>query len=170
VTRAIVTSLALLALGACGSKPKPAKIAAANAFIGDCVDPKGAGVLSASPDLREAHRDLNGDGRNESVYADRQLCRKGNCYWNLFTKDQSCERYIGTVAGATLEILDHQADGGFHELRGWWKLASGTRQLVQSYRFRSGGYQLIDVLVCRQEGDDRLLCAAEEQNADPAGD
>lgn len=171
MTRVIATSLALLLLSACGSKPKkPAKITAANVFIGDCVDPEEAGVLSASPELREAHRDLNGDGANESVYADRRLCRKGNCYWNLFTREDGCERYIGTVAGATLEILDHQADAGFHGLRAWWKLPSHKRQLVQSYRFRSGGYQLTDVLVCRQEGDDRLLCAAEEQAAKAASD
>jgi hypothetical protein len=168
VTRVIATSLVLVALTACGSKPKPAKIAAANVFIGECVDPKSAGVLSASPKLREAHRDLNGDGDNETVYADRELCRNGNCYWNLFSRDESCQRYIGTVSGATLEILDYQSDAGFHEVRGWWKLPGGSRQLAQSYRFRSGGYQLVDVLVCRQEGDDRLLCAAEEQDA-PVG-
>lgn len=170
VIRVIATSLALVALTSCGKKPKPAKIAAANVFIGDCVDPRVAGVVSASPRLREAHRDLNGDGVSETVYADKELCRHGNCYWNLFAKAEGCHRYIGTVAGATLEILDQQADAGFNEVRGWWKLPGGRRQLVQSYRFRAGGYQLVDVLVCRQEGDDRLLCAAEEQSDVPAAD
>ncbi len=162
--RAIATSTFLVFLVACGGKAKPVKIVAANVHIGDCVDPRAAGVLSASPDLRSAHRDLNGDGVPESVYSDNALCRGGNCYWNLFRKDSKCHRYIGTVAGATLELLEQKADGGFFALRAWWKLATGKRQLVQNYRYRDGGYQLSEVLVCRQGGDDRLLCATEEQD------
>jgi hypothetical protein len=154
----------IFAFAACGGKAKPLKITAANVFIGDCVDPSSGGVLSSSPSLRAAHQDLDGDGTNEKVFADEELCRGGNCYWNLFSKDESCYRYIGTIAGATLEVLDRQADAGFYAIRGWWKLSGGGRQLVQSYRYRGGGYQLSDVLVCRQTGDDRLLCAAEEQD------
>jgi hypothetical protein len=164
VIRAIAISASLAALVACGGKPKPVKITAANVFVGDCVDPQAAGVLSPSPNLRAAHQDLNGDGNEELVFADEALCRNGNCYWNLFARSEGCHRYIGTVAGATLEVLSYQADAGFYALRGWWKMSSGGRQLVQNYRFRAGGYQLTDVLVCRQSGDDRLLCAAEEQD------
>jgi hypothetical protein len=155
--------LVVLVLVACGGKAKPVKISAANVYIGECVDPQEAGVLSKDPKLRSAHQDLNGDGDKEMVYADSELCRNGNCYWNLFSKSATCYRYIGTVAGATLEVLAPQADAGFHAIRGWWKLPSGHRQLLQSYRFRAGGYQLTEVLMCRQKGDDRLLCAEEEQ-------
>lgn len=161
--RVTAISLALFSLAACGGKAKPVKISASNVFIGDCVDPRRAGVVSEDPELRAGHQDLNGDGSEELVYADSNLCRNGNCYWNLFAKEKACHRYIGTVAGATLEVLVPQADAGFHAIRGWWKLPSGSRQLVQSYRFRAGGYQLTEVLMCRQEGDDRLLCAEEEQ-------
>ncbi len=161
--RATVTSLALVVLAACGGKAKPVKISASNAVIGECVDPRSGGVLSAEPNLRSAHQDLNGDGSPEMVFTDEKMCRNGNCYWNLFAQEATCHRYIGTVAGATLEVLAPQADAGFHAIRGWWKLPGGGRQLVQNYRFRAGGYQLTEVLVCRQEGDDRLLCAEEEQ-------
>ena len=155
-----------LSLGACGGKTKPARIGAANAHIGDCVAPRSAGVISSAPQLRSAHLDLNGDGQKESVYADERLCRRGNCYWNLFTQGDDCHRYIGTVSGATLEIAGTQGEAGFHEVRAWWKLPGGKRQLVHNYRFRAGGYLLTDVLACRQEGDDRLLCAADEQSGD----
>ena len=161
--RAIVIS-GLLVLTACGGKAKPvSKMAASNARLGECADPRKAGVLSASPDLRSAHRDLNKDGRLESVFADKNLCKAGNCSWNLFTKDEGCSRYIGTVSGSTLEVVDVQGDAGFLGLRVWWRLGKGTRQLVQNYRYQEGGYQLMDVLICRLGGDGRLQCASEEQ-------
>ncbi len=161
--RVIVTSC-LLVLVACGGKPRPiSKIAASNARLGECANPRKAGVLSARPTLVSAHRDLNNDGHREKVFADKNLCKAANCSWNLFTKQDGCARYIGTVAGSTLEVVDSQGDAGFSALRVWWRLGKGTRQLVQNYHYRDGGYQLIDVLICRMGGDDRLLCASEEQ-------
>lgn len=152
----------MLTLVACGGKGTQGKIGAANVKLGDCADPERAGVISEDPALRSAHRDLNGDGTEELVYADRKLCQSGNCSWNLFTADKGCSRYIGTVSGATLELGHGQGESGFVPLHVWWRLPKGARHLVQNYRFRGGAYQLDDVQVCRQEGDDRLLCASEE--------
>lgn len=160
--RAIATSTVLLLVACGGTSPKPAKITAANAAIGDCVDARSAGVLSSTPRLRAAHRDLNGDGSPETVFADGELCRNGNCYWNLFSAREGCLRYVGTIGGATLEVVERAGGTGFRDLRGWWKLPGGERQLVQNYQFRGDGYRLGEVLLCRQEGDDQLLCAAEE--------
>ncbi|MCP4444689.1 MAG: hypothetical protein GY811_04990 [Myxococcales bacterium] len=147
---------------ACGGKTTRTKVTAANVALGDCADPERSGVLSASPSLRNAHRDLNGDGQVEKVFADRNLCASGNCSWNLFTRIDECSRYIGTVSGASLEIGRSQGEGGFSPIRAWWRLPKGERHLVHNYHFRNGAYQLEDVLLCRQEGDDRLLCASEE--------
>ena len=164
----LCATLVLAAAGhiGCGGKARPAKIGAANAVLGECVDPESAGVLSNRPSLKQANRDINGDARDEVVLADEVLCRGGNCNWNLFARQDGCERYIGTIAAASIEVLGTTSDAGFSDLRGWWKLRGGDRQLVQNYRFRNGGYQLVDVLICRQKGDDRLLCAHEEQDTD----
>lgn len=160
--RGLALPCLLIALQSCGGSPKRRPSVAANVQIGDCADPKTAGVLSATPKLKAAHRDLNGDGVPERVYADRRLCHSGNCSWNLFAETDGCSRYIGTMAGSTLELGMGQGEAGFSPLRVWWKMGSGGRYLVQNYRYISGGYQLDDVLLCRQEGDDRLLCASEE--------
>lgn len=165
-----VFSLAAVFVYGCGGKAKIAKIASSNVHVGDCVDAERAGVLSDSPDLRSAHRDLNGDGKAEKVYADRRLCRRGNCYWNLFVKAQGCDRYIGTVSGETLEILDLQSDAGFHEIRGWWKLPRGKRHVVQSYLFREDGYLLNDVIICQGAGGSALICADEEPKSSALDD
>ena len=153
----------------CGGPSPRSKIGAANVELGDCADPERAGVLSSNPKLKSAHRDLNGDGRKERVFADRNLCQSGNCSWNLFAAVDGCSRYIGTISGATLEVGQGQGEAGFSPLHVWWRLPRGARHLVQNYRYRGGAYQLEDVLICRQEGDDRLLCASEEPHelADP---
>ncbi len=152
----------LVALGACGGPAKRRPTVAANLAIGSCANPKTAGVLSDDPSLKPAHRDLNGDGHKERVFADRRLCNAGNCSWNLFTDNDGCSRYIGTIAGSTLEVVAGQGEAGFSPLRVWWRMGKGSRFLVQNYRYVHGGYHLEDVLLCRQDGDDRLLCASEE--------
>jgi hypothetical protein len=160
--RSAALACVLLALAACGGASKRRPRVAANVQIGDCADPKTAGVLSDAPALKAAHRDLNGDGLKEQVFADRHLCQAGNCSWNIFTESDGCSRYIGTIAGSTLEVGAGQGESGFSPVRGWWRMAKGGRFLVQNYRYIRSGYQLDDVLLCRQEGDDRLLCASEE--------
>jgi hypothetical protein len=159
-------SLAVVALALCGcgrrtpQRPVPAPVAQ----LGVCGEPDQAGVLSATPDLRHADRDLDGDGTAELVVADRVLCRDGNCYWNVFsgTQVQGCRRYLGTIAGAVIDRLGRRGEDGFYDLRGWWRLGGGARHLLQEYRFRHGAYRIDEAMVCRQEGDDRLMCAREE--------
>jgi hypothetical protein len=149
--------------GACARTPtRPIKPPVAK--LGVCAEPGRAGVLSARPDLRRADRDLDGDGTAELVVADEALCRDGNCYWNLFsgTASQGCRRYLGTIAGAAIDRLGRRGEDGFHDLRAWWRLGGGARQLLQEYRFRNGGYRIAEAMVCRQAGDDRLTCAREE--------
>ena len=47
------------------------------------------------------------------------------------------------------------------DVRSYWHL-HGDRVLVQSYRFARGGYRLVDALVCKRAGDDKLECADAE--------
>lgn len=153
-------------LAACGGKSARPKLApVANARVGDCADVERAGVVSASPSLRRADRDLDGDGNAEVVVADREMCTGDNCYWNLFADDGAadCRRYLGTVSGFTIDRLQNSGDDGFRSLRGWWRLASGDRYLLQRFEYRRGGYRLVEAMVCRQEDDDRLLCASEQR-------
>jgi len=161
----IVLAAGLGALG-CGSRavsrgparPQPA----ATLAPGDCGEPGRDGVLGASPRIDRADRDLDGDGTAETVAVDRRMCTAdGNCYWNLFSGRArgGCRRYLGTIAATGIEPLDQAGDDGFLDLRGWWKLSGGRRYLLQQYRFQAGSYRIVDALVCRQEGDDRLLCA-----------
>ncbi len=167
--RATALASLLWVFASCGGAPKRRLSVAANVQVGDCADPKTAGVVSDAPELKSAHRDLNGDGKSEQVFADERLCHAGNCSWNIFTKYDGCSRYIGTITGATLEVGTGQGESGFSPLRGWWRMGSGDRFLVQNYRYMLRGYQLDDVLLCRQEGDDRLLCASEEPH-EPTSD
>ncbi len=142
---------------AVGPQPAPAS------RVGLCADPEHAGVVSRRPHLARADRDLDGDRRPEVVVADRTLCTSGNCYWNLYARDRGagCQRYLGTVAASVIDRLTRRGDEGFHDLRGWWRLSSDSRVLLQEYTYRHGGYRVVDALVCRQEGDDRLLCATD---------
>ena len=158
---------ALLLTSACpGQRAKPPTLPAgaagpATVKIGDCADPGADGVVSGAISPRRADRDLDDDGRSEVVVADRSICGgEGNCYWNLFAgSDGGCRRYLGTIAGLGIERMGERGDEGFRDLRGWWKMAGGGRFLVQQYRFRQGGYRLVEVLVCRRTEGDRLLCA-----------
>lgn len=151
---------------ACGSsarkveKPRPSTVS-----VGACADPARDGVLGNAPKLRRANKDLDGDKVEETVVADTKLCSaEGNCYWNIFTDDDrsGCQRYLGTVAAAAIDRLAQRGEDGFFDLRGWWRFSAGRRMLLQEYRFRQGGYRVEDALVCREQGDDRLLCATED--------
>lgn len=162
----------LVVIGGCGSRrmgPGAGRPAPPSTVtVGACADPDRDGVVGPGARLEHADRDLNGDGAPELVVVDRGLCSEdGNCHWNLFTGATTggCRRYLGTVAARGIEPLRERSDDGYRDLRGWWRLSGGGRVLLQHYRYQAGGYRVIDALVCRQEGDDRLLCA--EDRAPP---
>jgi len=156
--------VALLVVG-CGGKATP-KPRPSNVHLGSCANPAKDGVLGSSPSLRRADRDLDGDGALEAVVADESLCaRSGNCHWNLFHQSRGCWRYLGTVAGATLEAQTLRAPG-FATLIGWWRFGGG-RSLRQEYRFRHGAYTLRETLICADQSDDRVECAYEGAASPP---
>jgi hypothetical protein len=166
MSRARVTSLGLVVLGACGSSAKrvgtPRVMPTPSVQVGSCAEPTRDGVTSASPKLDRADRDLNADGALESIVVDRALCTSdGNCYWNVFVTpaagSQECVRYAGTFAAAALEPLASRGEDNMTDVRGYWNLHGG-RLLLSSYRFARGGYQLVDALLCRRAADDRLEC------------
>jgi hypothetical protein len=130
--------------------------------IGWCGDPARDGVIGFSPRLDHADRDLDGDGRPETIVVDRSLCSpEGNCYWNVFTHSGSegqCARYIGTFEGAALEPLASHGEDNMLDVRAYWTQRAG-RLLLQSYRYARGGYRIDDVLQCKRAADDRIECA-----------
>jgi len=135
--------------------------------VGACGEPGRDGVMGPSPKAERADRDLNGDGAIESIVVDRAMCTpEGNCYWNVFVApragSQECSRYAGTFAGAALEPLGSKGDDNMSDVRGYWNLHGG-RLLLQSYRFARGGYQIVDALLCKRGGDDKLECMDEER-------
>src|SRR5262245_7133899 len=78
-----------LACAACGPKATPARparvVPTPTVQVGACGDPLHDGVMSASPKLERADRDLNGDGTAERIMVDQAMCTPdGNCYWNVF--------------------------------------------------------------------------------------
>ncbi|HTJ43455.1 MAG TPA: hypothetical protein VL463_15230 [Kofleriaceae bacterium] len=160
--------LLLLAVAGCGAKarstpttPRSASMPVPTVQVGSCSDPDRDGVVSPRPDLKHADRDLDGDGQNETISADRAMCTaEGNCYWNVFVHPAGqCPRFAGTLAGARLEPLATRGDQHFLDVRGYWTLTSGNRFLVEEYRFVRGGYQSQGALLCRREDDDRLQCS-----------
>ncbi len=170
---AAITS-ALVLIGACGSRasnqrPTQPIPVADGIHLGDCADPSVDGVLGDDAEFIRSDRDLNGDGVDEVVVADRDLCTaEGNCHWNLFRVHDGCHRYLGTISAARMRRMSGRSDDGFHDLRTWWHLTSGERALLQEYRFRRGGYHITDVLLCRPQGDDRIIC--DEMKAPIAAD
>ncbi|MFT3699577.1 MAG: hypothetical protein QM831_40895 [Kofleriaceae bacterium] len=129
---------------------------------GMCGTPGKDGVMSASPRIDHADRDLDGDGRPEVIVVDRNKCDDhGNCYWNVFKQTPGeCARYLGNFAGAALEPLASKGDENMADVRAYWTQSSG-RMLLQPYRFVRGGYLIDDgdVLQCKRASDDRLECA-----------
>lgn|GEM_PF-1182217 len=158
-------------LGACGgagpARRGPAKpTVATGAGVGSCADPRATGVVSDSPEFVRYDADLDGDGKDEIVIADENACTpEGNCHWNLFVEDGEggCTRYVGTIGGEAMQRLEalSSRSGAFYDVRAAWRL-SGQRLLLQTYRFRHGGYRVVDALLCRRGDDDRLLCADDE--------
>lgn len=159
---------AVIAVAACGGRARPApapprvdQLPVPSVHVGECATPERDGVVSERP-RREAHpRDLDGDGVEETIVTDRALCTDGNCYWNVFVRDtpDGCERFAGALAGVALEPVPGTAR--WPDIRTYWGLG-GPRMLVHTYEFRRGGYLLTDVLLCRKQDDDRLLCTETE--------
>jgi len=166
---AVVATALALGAAACGSSRavSPRPTLERSGRVGTCADPARDGVISASPRLDGHDRDLNDDGRPERIVTDRALCtEEGNCYWNVFSSDpgSGCMRYAGTVAGVALETLTEVGDRGFHSVRAWWALSGGGRLLLEEYRYRHGGYRVVDSLLCRRLSDDRIECAPPLRN------
>jgi hypothetical protein len=162
-----------IALAACGGKsqrPRSAVVPVPTVAVGDCGTPGTDGVMGERPEVVHADRDLDGDGVPEVVVADRTMCTpEGNCYWNVFVPPpegaaETCQRFAGTVAAVAIETTGDRGDRHYANLRGYWNLTGDGRMLLQEYAFRRGGYQVVDAILCRRAGDDRLLCE------EPAGD
>jgi hypothetical protein len=160
----------VVALAACQHSPRPTTVTpipTPSVQVGSCATPGRDGVISGAPRLDRADRDLNGDGAVEAIAVDRSLCTaEGNCYWNVFivpaTGSADCPRYAGTFEGSALEPLATKGDDNMADVRGYWNLHGG-RLLLQSYRFLRGGYRLVEALLCKRAGDDKLDCADSER-------
>ena len=151
-------------LAGCGGRAVRPAAEVSTVPVGQCADPATSGVVSESPSTMRADRDLDGDGVAETVIADKKRCGDGNCHWNIFTSgsEAGCRRYLGTVSGQSIEGLDTRGPHGYSDVRGWWRLDSDDRYLLQLYEYQRGGYRLVEVLLCRMAGDDRLQCAMED--------
>lgn len=168
----LALSIASVGLGCGGSRgaARPVRVMPTPTVqVGACGDPARDGVMSASPKLERADRDLNGDGASEAIVMDRAMCTPdGNCYWNVFLvpsgpqRTQECARYAGTFEAAALEVLAARGDDNMTDVRGYWNLHGG-RLLLQSYRFTRGGYRIVEAVQCRRERDDRLECMDSER-------
>jgi len=156
-----VMTLALVACRSGRAPSGPRVMPTPTVQVGACGVPERDGVMSSSPKLDSADRDLNGDGTPERIVVDRAMCTSdGNCYWNVFVTPptaQACARYAGTFEAAALEPLASRGDDNMTDVRGYWNLHGG-RMLLQSYRFVRGGYQIVDAVQCRRATDDRLEC------------
>ncbi|MBP8810953.1 MAG: hypothetical protein KBG48_18685 [Kofleriaceae bacterium] len=160
-----VAALAAVALGCGGPRaagprpPSATQVPTPQVKVGECATPERDGVMSATPARQRHDTDLDGDGEPEVVIADRALCQGDNCHWNVFVADGAagCQRFAGTLAGTALE-RGPAAPGQFAPVRAYWHLG-GDRVLLHDYQFRRGGYQLVEVILCRRRGDDRLACA-----------
>ncbi|HSD87148.1 MAG TPA: hypothetical protein VLB44_06520 [Kofleriaceae bacterium] len=158
--------IAVLALTGCTKKapttPTTIRMPTASVQPGNCGEPGRDGVMSNSPKVEHADRDLDSDGQPEIVVVDRAQCTSdGNCYWNVFRQPHEagdCARYAGTLAGANLEMLQSRGEDNMTDVRTIWA-QSGGRMLLQSYRFVRDGYRIEDVLQCKRAPDDRLECA-----------
>jgi len=161
----VIAVAVVLAAGACQRASQPTTLRAVPRpviAVGACATPGRDGMMSASPRLDRADRDLNGDGVAEAIVVDRALCTtEGNCYWNVFlvpaTGSPDCPRYAGTFEGSALEPLATRGDDNMADVRGYWNLQGG-RLMLHSYRFVHGGYRIVEALICRRATDDQLDC------------
>jgi len=158
----------VIALAACQHQTRPTaptQVPTLSVQVGACATPGHDGMVSATPRLERADRDLNGDGSAEAIVVDRTLCTaEGNCYWNVFIVPPGggdCARYAGRLDGSALEPLATKGDDNMSDVRSYWNAYKG-RLYLHSYRFQRGGYRLIETLACKRGSDDRLECADTE--------
>jgi len=154
----------VLALTGCHpvARPTARALPTPSVQVGACAKPGQDGVVSGSPRLERADRDLNGDGTPETIVTDRAMCSAdGNCYWNVFVAGADCARYAGTFEGSALEPLTSRGDDNMIDVRSYYNLHGG-RLVLQSYRFTRGGYGIVDALLCKRGSDDQLECAESE--------
>jgi hypothetical protein len=160
--RIAIIALALAACTRRSSSTTPRQMPTPSVQVGACGEPGRDGVMGNAPKPEHADRDLDGDGRTETIVVDRAMCTgDGNCYWNVFKAGREageCSRYAGTFEGSALETMTSRGDDNMADVRGYWNLQGG-RLLLQSYRFTRDGYQLVDALLCKRATDDRLDCA-----------
>lgn len=158
----VVVALAAACTRKSSTTPTTIRVPTASVQPGSCAEPERDGVMSDSPRIDHADRDLDGDGQLELIVVDRAKCSGGgNCYWNVFRKPRDpgeCARYAGTFAGSALETLASRGEDNMSDVRAYWK-QDGNRLLLQSYRFVRDGYRIEDVLQCKRAPDDRLECA-----------
>ena len=165
IARAASIAALPLALAACGSSRKvvarPRPLPTPTGTVGSCADPQRDGAVSAAPRLERADRDLDGDGRSEIVVTDRARgTDHGNRDWHLDAPGAAqWARSPVTAPRAALSARADSGDRGFHGLRAWWRLSGGGRLLMEEYRFRHDGYRVVDSLLCRRAGGDRIECA-----------
>ena len=163
-SRFLLLALVLVACtrGKGTTTPTAIRVPTATILPGSCGEPERDGVMSDRPRIDHADRDLDGDGQPEIIVVDREKCSTdGNCYWNVFRRSRDpgeCARYAGTFAGSALETLASRGEDNMSDVRAYWK-QSGSRMLLQSYRFVRDGYRIEDVLQCKRAPDDRLDCA-----------
>ena len=159
-------ALALVVIGChpVGRPTEPRRLPTPSVQVGACAKPGQDGVISGSPKLERADRDLNGDGTAETIVTDRAMCSAdGNCYWNVFVAGNGaeCTRFAGTFEGSALEPLTSRGDDNMVDVRSYYNLHGG-RLVLQSYRFSRGGYGIVDALLCKRGSDDQLECAESE--------
>ena len=157
VTRAV--AILVLLAGCPGPRTQAPKVMPTPSVqVGSCAEPERDGVMSAKPKIDHADRDLDGDGRPERIIVDRALCTaEGNCFWNVFVRRDECARYAGTFKAAALEPLATKGEDNMTDVRGYWNLHGG-RLSLDTYRFVRGGYLIVEAVMCRRAGDDRLEC------------
>lgn len=141
------------------------------------LDPNGAcaGVFMARGGSMagvwvEARRDVDGDGAEDVVIADRRMCdERNNCQWQLYRGGlpasgdggAGCPQFAGAVDGQALAVVDN--DEKPRRLQGIWRLEA-DRVLRHEYRLIAGIYQLTSVSMCRIEAE-RVICSTPSDDA-----
>ena len=127
----------------------------------ELVDPLGVGDVTADGRAQERHADV-GERPEERLLARAvALFADHRRIGVLLHDDVLAVELFERLEGATLEPMTTRGEDHMVDVRSYWHL-HGDRVLVQSYRFARGGYRLVDALVCKRAGDDKLECADAE--------